>query len=65
MLLRSKQIFSLISVISFVIFASGCIRLTGQASYFKKTPNEQTKHAAGFDTQRLFEAGETKGSITT
>ena len=54
----------IIGVSAVLLFTSGCIRLTGQAGYFKETPRERTEKVVGFDTAKVFEDGKPKGNIT-
>jgi hypothetical protein len=34
-------------------FLSGCIRLTGKAGYYTKTPQETKERVVGFDTAKI------------
>ncbi len=47
-------------------FFSGCIRLTGNAGYWKKGADEEqaSYHGAGFDTNDLVPSQNPKGNIT-
>ena len=44
---------------------SGCIRLVGKAGYYKQTPEETKQSVVGFDTAKILEDKQTKGSITS
>ena len=54
----------IIGVSAVLLFTSGCIRLTGQAGYFKQTPREKTEKVVGFDTAKMFEGEKAKGGVT-
>ena len=65
-----KKTFNLFSLfvcgLFLAAFLSGCIRLTGNAGYWKKGAEEEeaTYHGAGFDTNDLVPSHNTKGHIT-
>ena len=59
-----KKLLYLVLVTGLVAFVSGCIRLWGRAAYVKEAPREHTERVAGFDTAKMFEAKQAKGSIT-
>ncbi len=60
-----KDALKLISSALLVLFFSGCIRLTGNAGYWKKGADEEqaSYHGAGFDTNDLV-PNNPKGNIT-
>ncbi|OGW85292.1 MAG: hypothetical protein A3C35_05015 [Omnitrophica bacterium RIFCSPHIGHO2_02_FULL_46_11] len=59
------RIFTWIFLAVFFLAASGCIRFFGGAGYYKETPQERTERVVGFDTAKVLEEKQTKGSITT
>ena len=59
-----SRTFCLIFILIFPLF-SGCIRLVGKASYYKQTPEETKESVVGFDTAKILEDKQTKGSITS
>jgi hypothetical protein len=61
MFLRSAFLFLFLSLFLY----SGCIRLVGKAGYYKETPEETKESVVGFDTAKIMEDKQTKGSITS
>ena len=59
MFLRSAFLFLFLSL----FLCSGCIRLVGKAGYYKKTPEETKESVVGFDTAKILEDKQTRGSI--
>jgi hypothetical protein len=60
-----KSKFVSFAFISSFILISGCIRLTGKAGYYKQTPEETETRVVGFDTAKILENKQTRGSIAT
>lgn len=61
MFFKSKVI-SLVLILS--LCSSGCIRLFGKAGYYKETPETIQTRVVGFDTAKIMEDRQTRGSIT-
>ena len=59
-----RQTTHLIFILGFFLI-SGCIRLVGKAGYYHETPEETKERVVGFDTAKILEDKQTKGSITT
>ena len=49
----------------YLFLISGCVRLVGKAGYYKQTPEETKENVVGFDTAKILEDKQTKGSIIT
>lgn len=62
---RYKMFFLLVWLVSFLLFASGCIRLFGRAGYVTEKPMERTERVVGFDTAQAFQSQQSKGNVST
>lgn len=64
---KALKLFLLIAQAALLMaFFSGCIRLTGNAGYWKKSAKDEqaTYRGAGFDTNDLVPSQNSKGNIT-
>jgi hypothetical protein len=61
---RNKvKVYSLLFL--FILFSSGCIRVSGGAGYWHKSPDEEETKSKqiGFDTDNVVHPNKTPGSI--
>ena len=61
----SKPTSSFLIFILVLFLLSGCIRLVGKAGYYKQTPEETKDSVVGFDTAKILENKQAKGSMTS